>query len=75
MKLTDTARGQLFNQARVLDPTLGDVFQNSMEVSEQDLRQEITRSQRIAIAKVERHKQYEASLRTLISNLNGESIE
>lgn len=62
MKLTDERRKELFEQARALSPELGDLFQNPMDLTEDDILAEIDRYYR---KKNEEHRRWETYKWTL----------
>jgi len=57
MKLNTNDRADFFNTARALSPTLGDMFQNPMELEIEHIQKEIDETRRL---KNQEHDRYEA---------------
>lgn len=58
MKLKSATRLNLFNRARKLSGELGDLFQNEIELSEEDIQKEIDHVRRLRAAAIKQHEDY-----------------
>lgn len=58
MKLTTNERADLFGGARSLHPSLGAAFQNPMELTPEDIQQEIDATRRLKQQEMDRYQRY-----------------
>lgn len=66
MKLDDELRCKLFAIARKLHPDLGDLFQNPMNITSEDLQQEIDEQYRLRANELKRWQAYHNALGVML---------